>query len=88
MPKLPFKDDEFHLLLSENLLFLYEKSFSYGFHLKSIWEMLRVAQEIRIYPIWNMHKRRRSVYLKRLIDDLMDIEISIEKTAYMVGPDS
>lgn len=50
--------------------------------------MLRVAQEIRIYPIWNMHKRRRSVYLKWLIDDLMDIEISIEKTAYMVGPGS
>jgi len=68
--KLPFKDDEFHLLLSGNLLFIYEKNLSYRFHLKSVREMLRVAQEIRIYPIWNIPKRRRSVHLKRLIDNL------------------
>jgi len=84
LPKLPFKDNEFHLLLSGNLLFLYEETFNYKFHLKSIQEMLRVAQEIRVYPIQNIHKKRRSIYLTRLLKNFTSLEISIEETPYIL----
>ncbi len=83
LPILPFKDDEFHLLLSANLLFLYEEAFTYNFHLQSVQEMVRVAREVRIYPVENIHKNRESIYLRRLINELdKNLKVSLEKVPY------
>lgn len=49
--RLPFDDDAFDMVLSGNLLFFYSDFLDFDFHIKSIYEMLRVSKEIRIYPI-------------------------------------
>lgn len=74
LPKLPFDDDHFDLILSSHLLFLYEGRLDYDFHRDSIEEMLRVTSgEIRIYPIIKLHgESYESVFLPRLINELSD----------------
>ena len=52
LPSLPFKNNEFSLVLCSHLLFLYDDRLDYDFHLQSLKEMLRVtSREIRIYPL-------------------------------------
>ena len=69
LPKLSFRDKEFDLALSSHFLFLYSKHLDYEFHLKSILEMLRVAKEVRIFPILTL-KNERSLYIDDIIKDL------------------
>jgi len=51
LPSLPFADDTFGLALSSHFLFLYTTQLGEPFHLQSIREMCRVAQEVRIFPL-------------------------------------
>lgn len=62
LPDLPFSDDYFHMALCSNLLFLYasekfggilsEERFNFQFHMRAVFELLRVVKdEVRIYPI-------------------------------------
>lgn len=62
LPNLPFPDDFFHMAFCSNLLFLYASSrfggilnddrFSFEFHMKAVFELLRVVKdEVRIYPV-------------------------------------
>ncbi|GMW01707.1 MAG: hypothetical protein AMXMBFR84_28440 [Candidatus Hydrogenedentota bacterium] len=51
LPQLPFDDDQFDLALSGHFLFLYSDHFSLDFHHRSVTEMLRVAREVRIFPL-------------------------------------
>ena len=51
LPKLPFENSTFDMVLSSNLLFYYHNMFDYHFHLDSILELLRVtSKEVRIFP--------------------------------------
>lgn len=54
LPKLDFKDHRFDLALCSHFLFLYSKAFDLDFHLRSIGELLRVATEVRIFPLLNL----------------------------------
>ena len=54
LPSLPFSDGEFDLALSSHFLFLYSASLSLEFHLRSLSEMLRVAREVRIFPLLSL----------------------------------
>lgn len=54
LPSLPFADKAFGLALSSHFLFLYSQPLSFDFHIAAIREMLRVAREIRIYPLTQM----------------------------------
>lgn len=54
LPDLPFKNGVFDLALSSHFLFLYSDVFSLDFHVKAIGEMLRVAGEVRIFPILDL----------------------------------
>ena len=54
LPKLPFKDGEFDMALSSHFLFLYSEQLSLEFHVGSIEEMLRVAREVRIFPLLSL----------------------------------
>lgn len=49
LPDLPFRTGQFGLALCSHFLFLYPESGG-AFHLAAIREMIRVAQEVRIYP--------------------------------------
>jgi hypothetical protein len=51
LPDLPFADREFDLALSSHLLFAYADRLDHDFHLRSIQELVRVAAEVRVYPL-------------------------------------
>ncbi len=52
LPRLPFADDWFSVVLSSHLLFLYGDRLSMAFHRESVLELARVAtDEVRIYPL-------------------------------------
>lgn len=52
LPDLPFEDDQFDLVVSAHLLFVYAEQLSYEFHEQSLLEFARVAsEEVRVSPI-------------------------------------
>ena len=51
LPSLSFEDRSFDLVLSSHFLFLYSEHLDFEFHLNAILEMLRVANEVRIFPL-------------------------------------
>jgi SAM-dependent methyltransferase len=51
LPELPFANGEFDLALSSHFLFLYSDHLSLEFHLQALREMLRVANEVRVFPL-------------------------------------
>lgn len=67
LPALPFQDKEFELSLSSHFLFLYTDNLSLEFHLKSVFEMLRVSNEVRIFPLLDVNAIT-SPYVKEIID--------------------
>ncbi|AKB81511.1 hypothetical protein MSBR3_0933 [Methanosarcina barkeri 3] len=69
LPFLPFSDKEFDLALCSHLLFLYTDNLSLEFHLKSIEELCRVSNEVRIFPLLDLNTDRSS-YVEPIIDFL------------------
>jgi hypothetical protein len=51
LPGLPFEDGQFDLALVSHLLFLYSEQLDFGFHRAAVEELLRVAREVRIFPL-------------------------------------
>jgi hypothetical protein len=51
LPGLPFEHASFDLALCSHFLFLYSEQFSPDFHLEALQEMLRVATEVRVFPL-------------------------------------
>lgn len=56
LPCLPFNDCQFDLALVSHLLFLYSKQLDFDFHLAAIKELLRVAKEVRIFPLLTLER--------------------------------
>jgi hypothetical protein len=51
LPDLDLHEDKFDLCLCSHLLFLYSEQLSLEFHIASIYELLRIASEVRIFPL-------------------------------------
>ncbi len=51
LPDLPFSDGVFDLALCSHFLFLYSQQFDLEFHVLAMQEMLRVAREVRVFPL-------------------------------------
>ena len=51
LPSLPFQDKAFELSLCSHFLFLYADQFNLEFHVQSVVELCRVANEVRIFPL-------------------------------------
>ena len=83
LPELSFEDRRFDLALSSHFLFLYSEHLDYEFHLKAILEMLRVAKEVRIFPILTL-KNERSPYVDEIMRELESLGYKAEiiKTEY------
>lgn len=83
LPKLNFKDNQFQLCLCSHLLFLYSEQLSLSFHLTSIRELLRVASEVRIFPLLTLDGQK-SPYLEQVQDyfTLQGITVEIETVSY------
>jgi hypothetical protein len=57
LPRLPFADGVFRLALVSHLLFTYSEHLDAAFHVASVVELLRVAEEARIFPLVTMDGR-------------------------------
>ena len=57
LPTLPFANDQFSLALVSHLLFLYSEPLDLGFHLAAFAELLRVAHEVRVFPLLGLDRQ-------------------------------
>lgn len=83
LPTLSFEDGEFQLALCSHFLFLYSDHLTYDFHRTSVLEMLRVASEVRIFPLLTL-LLKMSPYVQPLIEELKSegFVVSVEKVGY------
>lgn len=83
LPALDFSDGAFELALCSHFLFLYSDHLSYEFHRASIFEMLRVAAEVRVFPLLTL-KSRMSAYVQPLLVELKGkrYAVTVEKVGY------
>lgn len=69
LPTLSFVDGAFDLALSSHFLFLYSTQLSFEFHLQAIAEMLRVARQVRVFPLLDL-AGERSRHVQPVVDEL------------------
>jgi hypothetical protein len=84
LPKLPFADGQFSLALVSHLLFLYSEQLDLGFHTAAFEELLRVAGEVRIFPLldldrqWSRHVSPVSDHLERAGFEVQVVAVGYE----------
>lgn len=73
----------FDLALCSHFLFLYSEQFDFGFHRAAVDELLRVASEVRVFPLLELGSRR-SGHLKPILDHLtaMGRTATVERVKY------
>jgi hypothetical protein len=83
LPRLPFADGAFDLALCSHLLFLYSQHLDYALHRSSVLEMLRVSQEVRIFPLLTL-MLERSPHLDPLMLELREAgyQVEVAQVAY------
>lgn len=83
LPQLKYHNGEYELGLCSHLLFLYSDHLDEQFHFDSICEMLRVCQEVRIFPLLTL-MLQRSPHLNSVIKGLEDrgYRCEIQKVSY------
>lgn len=83
LPKLNYRDRQYELGLCSHFLFLYSDHFDAAFHHDSISEMLRVCQEVRIFPLLTL-MLELSPYLEPVVRRLQQqgYRCDIQKVAY------
>jgi hypothetical protein len=92
LPKLPFFDGAFDLVLCAHLLFTYSRTFDFDWHLAACRELARVsAGEVRIHPICGLDGRRygelprlrRELLARGIRSDVVEVDYE-----FFVGSDS
>lgn len=79
LPSLPFKNEEFDMLLSAHFLFVYSDRLDYQFHLDTLNELLRVTkEEIRIFPLVDLEGKKYN-HLEQLISYLVNNGCTVEE---------
>ena len=83
LPALDFERKRFDLALCSHFLFLYSNQLPYEFHRAAVLEMLRIAPEVRIFPLLTLTLNVSS-YVQPLIDELQThgYSVNIEKVDY------
>lgn len=84
LPHLPFADQAFDLALCSHLLFTYSDQLSLEFHLAAIQEMLRVASEVRLFPLLVNMTGEISPHLATIWQHFQDADcqVTIETVSY------
>jgi len=77
LPSLSFPDRSFDLALCSHFLFTYSHVLTLEFHLAAMWEMCRVAKEVRIFPLMDFFHKESS-HLRPLVDALADDGYEVE----------
>ncbi|WP_232509545.1 class I SAM-dependent methyltransferase [Parageobacillus thermoglucosidasius] len=79
LPSLPFKDEEFDVILSAHFLFMYADRLDDSFHIATLNELLRVSKkEIRIFPLVDLEGKRYG-HLDRLVNYLTENGCTVEE---------
>lgn len=81
LPHLLFSDQAFDLALSSHFLFLYTDNLTFDFHVAAIQEMLRVAREVRIFPLLDVNAQK-SKYLDGIVETFQIYEPKIKQVNY------
>lgn len=83
LPHLPFEDSQFDLALCSHFLFLYSDHFDAEFHIASVRELLRIGNEVRIFPLLDLNGQS-SAHLSTVVDTLRTdgFDVAIEKVGY------
>jgi hypothetical protein len=83
LPALPFADGAFNIALCSHFLFLYSERLSLEFHLQSIVELCRVADDVRIFPIIDLDLKP-SAHMQPVASRLEadGFTVSIERVPY------
>ena len=63
-PNSRFADGQFDLALVSHFLFLDDEQLDYDFHKHTLLELLRIAREVRLFPLVNMRTERASAIAK------------------------
>ncbi|MBW4605511.1 MAG: SAM-dependent methyltransferase [Calothrix sp. FI2-JRJ7] len=77
LPSLKLADNQFELCLCSHLLFLYSEQLSLDFHIASIFELLRISSEVRIFPLLTLDCQL-SPYLEPVIQELSSKGINVK----------
>jgi hypothetical protein len=77
LPELPFENARFDLALSSHFLFLYSEHLDEKFHTDAILEMLRVANEVRIFPLVTL-EGERSPYVDIIVKTLQGLGYNVD----------
>ncbi|MFQ3544156.1 SAM-dependent methyltransferase [Halobacillus rhizosphaerae] len=79
LPALPFKDNDFDMVLSAHFLFTYADRLNLQFHLDTLNELLRVAkEELRVFPLVDLEGNRYE-HLDHVIQYLKDNGCYVEE---------
>lgn len=83
LPELKFDNRTFELALSSHFLFLYSDILTYEFHRDAIAEMLRVAREVRIFPLVDLNAVR-SGHVSKIDEEFrkMGYRVDVVKVGY------
>ncbi|NJN76439.1 MAG: SAM-dependent methyltransferase [Synechococcaceae cyanobacterium RL_1_2] len=83
LPSLTFESHQFDLALCSHLLFLYSEQLDQQFHTASILELLRVAQEVRIFPLVDL-TGTDSIHLGAIVEFLRskNYQVKLEPVSY------
>lgn len=87
LPNLNFAEQSYDLALCSHFLFLYSEQCNCDFHVAAIQEMLRVSQEVRIFPLLTL-MQETSPYLDFAINKFSNLgySVAINKVAYELQP--
>jgi hypothetical protein len=80
LPTLPFRDGRFALAVVSHLLFLYSEQLDLDFHLAAVEELVRVAQEVRVFPLLGLD-RQWSRHVGPVCDHLTRAGFAVEVVA-------
>ena len=81
LPELPFADQSFDIALCSHFLFLYTDNLTFEFHIAAIREMLRVARDVRIFPLLDVNAQESS-YLPGILRALSMCDPKIQRVNY------
>jgi len=84
LPNLSFPDKKFDLALCSHFLFLYSNHLSLDFHIQSITELLRVAYEVRIFPLVTLGCQL-SPYMQDVLNHFNGADFSLDLEIITVG---
>ena len=85
LPSLTYESNSFDLGLCSHFLFLYSEQLDFDFHIASLKEMLRICNEVRVFPLLTLGLEK-SPYLEGAIAHLekQDYHCTIKTVSYQL----